>query len=148
MAHGRTCLGAGHGGAAGIGEQIQHADGTAGMADLLHGEVPVGGLFGEQPRVLEVHGLDLEGQLLIADGPALRQFLLIPVAAAGRRAAVAGVGRAPTAVAALTLPDGLRIGTHQYLLTPALQLLAAAAIQQLIILPTICYPHKGCTSAY
>ena len=29
----------------------------------IHGEVPVGGLLGEEAGVLEVHGLDVEGQV-------------------------------------------------------------------------------------
>ena len=41
--------------------------GRPGRADLLHGKVPVGRLLREQARMLEVHGLDLKGQILIVD---------------------------------------------------------------------------------
>ena len=32
-------------------------------------EIPVGGLLGEQAGMLEAHGLELERQLTVADGP-------------------------------------------------------------------------------
>ena len=122
MANAGARFGAGHGGAAGVGEQVQHPDGASRLADLLHGEVPVGSLLRKQPCVLEVHGLHLEPQAFIGDGPAFRQLVLVPVAAAGGGTGVAGVGGLPAPVAAVRIPDGLRVGTHQYLLIPALQL--------------------------
>ena len=42
--------GAGHGGPAGVSEQVQHRDRPSGPADLLLGEVPVGRLLGETVR--------------------------------------------------------------------------------------------------
>ena len=148
MADAGAGLGAGHSGAAGVGEQVQHTDGTACGADLLHGEVPVGGLLRKEAGVLEVHGLDLKRQVLVADRPALRQLSLVPVAAAGGGAGIPGVGGLPAPVAALCVPDGLGVGAHQYLPVPALQLFAAAAVQQLVILPILCDPHTGRTSAF
>ena len=128
-------LGAGHRGPAGVGEQVQHPDGPPGVPDLLHGEIPVHRLFRKQARVLEVHGLHLEGQVPVADLPALRQGLLLPVAAAGLAAEIPGVGPLPGGVLPGAVPDGLGVRPHQVLLSPALQLLSPAAVQQLIVLP-------------
>ena len=141
MADGSPRGSGGQGGAAGIGKQVEHADGPAGGADLFPDEVPVGGLLGEDAGVLEAHGLDVEGQLLIMDGPVLGQLANLPVTAAGLAAVIDGVGLLPQG-AALRLPDGLRVGPHQDLLSPALQPAAAAAVQQLIVLPMVRCPHN------
>ena len=147
MAHAGTRLGAGNGCAACVGEEVQHADGAVSLADGLHGEIPVHRLLGEQTRVLEVHGLDLEGQFLIVDRPALREGILLPVTAARLRTAVAGVGLAPQG-APLHLPNGLRVGAHQDLVVPALQFLTAAAGEQFIIFPAVRNPHISIPPMY
>ena len=130
-------LGAGHGGGPGVAEEVQHADGPAGGADFLHGKVPVAGLLREQTRVLEVHGLDVEGQLSIAHLPVGGQAALVPAAAAGLAAAVAGVPVVPMDVAPGRVPYGLGVRPHQVKLAPALQLLPLGAVDQFKILPFI-----------
>ena len=102
---------------------------------------PVGRLLGKDAGVLEAHGLDVEHKVLIADGPMLRQIPDLPAAAAGLAPVVDGVCLGPEGAAGL-FPDGLRIGSHQDLLPPALQPLTAAAVQQRIVLPMFRSPHK------
>ena len=142
MADGSAGLGTGHRSAAGIGEQVQHPNGTVSLADLVHDKIPVHRLLREQARMLEVHGLDLEGQILIMHLPAFRQRLFLPVSAAGLTAEIPGVGPFPLRQTPGRFPDGLWVRTHQILLVPALQLFTAAAVQQLIILPLIRDPHR------
>ncbi|MNC19532.1 hypothetical protein D3C75_674660 [compost metagenome] len=65
MAHFCACTGAGHCGAARIGEQVQHLDGPSGVLDFVHHPLPVHLLLGEQPRMLEAGGFDDEFQVSI-----------------------------------------------------------------------------------
>ena len=95
--------------AAGVCEQVEHADGTAGMADHLIDEIPVGGLLGEQSGVLEAHRLELERQIAVVDGPLLGQFADLPLAAARIRAMVDGVRLVPNPALLVARPDGLRV---------------------------------------
>ena len=127
--------------AAGISKKVQHADGTIRIFDFFARKIPVDGLLGEKPRVLEVHGLDLEFKILVAHDPALRQLILIPVSAAGGRAMIPSLCVAPAAIRTRRLPDRLRIRSHQNLLSPAFEFFSAAAVQQLIIFPTVRDPH-------
>ncbi|SBW07403.1 hypothetical protein KL86CLO1_12297 [uncultured Eubacteriales bacterium] len=135
--------GAGHRGGAGVGEEVEHPDGPARTFDLARGKIPVGGLLGEKAGVLKIHGLDVEGQAPVPHRPALRGALDLPLAAPGGGAGVPGIGLLPPPVGALGLPDGLRVGTYQRVLPPALQLFPAAAVDELIILPLIGNPHIG-----
>ena len=93
--------------------------------------------------MLEVHGLDVERQITIGDLPLLGKTVLLPVSAALGGAEVAPLRALPAGVLALRLPDRLRIGAHEDLPPPALQLFSAAAVQQLIILPSVCDPHSS-----
>ena len=135
VAHGGSRRRAGHRGRAGVGKEVEHPDGPPGGTDALHGEIPVGRLLRKDAGVLEVHRLDVEGQPLVTQCPALGQFLLDPLAPSGGGALVPGVVPPPSGMPPLRTPDGLRIGPHQQILAPALQTLAAAAVQQLIVLP-------------
>ena len=125
----------------GFVEEVQHADGPARVFDLLARKIPVDGLLGEQARVLKIHGLDLEFEILVIYRPALWQLFLVPMSAARGRAVIAALRVAPAAVRARRLPDRLRVGPHQNLLSPAFELFSAAAVQQLIIFPTVRDPH-------
>ena len=130
-------LGAGAGGAAGVGEQIQHpglpALGLFPIGEPVAHKVPVHRLLREQARVLEARGPDHEGQVPVADEPAFRQLLLkLPVAAAALGAEVDGVR--PVLVHG---PHGLGIGPKQGEPAPALQLVAVARVQYFKILPTV-----------
>ena len=128
--------------AAGVGEQVEHIDGTARAADHAVDEIPVGRLLGEQAGVLEAHGLELEGQLAVMDRPLLGQTADLPFAAARVRAVVDGVRPVPCAAALGARPDGLRVRAHQHLIAPALDFLAAAAVKHGIVLPVVRDPHK------
>ena len=127
--------------AAGVGEEIQHADGAPRIFDLLARKVPVHGLLGEEARVLEVHGLDLKRKVPVFHLPGFGQPVLVPVSAAGGRAVVAALRAAPAAVRVRRLPYRLRVRPHQDLLSPALQLFSAAAVQQFVIFPSVRDPH-------
>ena len=65
MADLRPGLRAGDSRRAGVAEEIEDTYRTSRRADLCHRPVPVRGLFGEKSGVLEVHGLDVEGQLAV-----------------------------------------------------------------------------------
>ena len=141
MAHARPRLCAGDGRSARIAEEVQDADRPTGGADLPHRPVPVRGLFGEEPGVLEVHGLDVEGQFAVAYLPVLRKVPFVPAAAARLAAAIARVAVVPMGVAARGVPYRLRVGAHEVIAPPALQLLSLGTVYKLKILPFICDPH-------
>ena len=125
----------GAGRAAGVAEQVQHADGAVRLADEARHPVPVHRLLREQAGVLEAGGAHVELQLAILHAPALRQlFEELPLAAALGGAVVVGVRLRPE-LGLLLRPDRLGIGAAQYDVLPALQLLAVAGIDDLVILP-------------
>ena len=130
------------GGTAGVGEEVQNIDRTACAADLFHNKIPVDRLLGEQAGVLERHGLELEGQLLIRDRPLLGQAANLPLTAARRRAMIDRVCAVPEPVFLGARPDGLGVGTLQEFVTPALELFPAAAVQYLVVRPLVCNPHR------
>ncbi len=140
-------LQAGDGRRAGIGKEVQHADGPAGFTDLCHRPVPVGRLLREKAGVLEVHRLDPEAKLPIMHVPGLRNRPFFPAPSAAFAAKIAGVARLPMTVSARGVPDRLRIRPHQIDLPPAFQFLAVGAVQQFIVLPAVRHPH-ACFSSH
>ena len=72
----------------------------------------------------------------------------VACAAAGIGAEVSSVGLPPAGVVPGGVPDGLGVRPHQQLLPPPLQLLSAAAVQQLIVLPSVRNPHGRPSPAY
>ena len=148
MADLRPRRGAGRAGGAGVGEEVQHAHLPPGGADALLSEIPVHRLLGKKAGVLEVHGLDLEGQILVPDLPLSREPPLFPATAAGAGAEVPPVRPLPACVTPPGIPDRLGIRTYQELVPPALQLLPSAAVQQLIVPPAVGDPHGASSSAY
>ena len=108
----------------GIAKEVQDADFSLCLSDFFHGPVPVCGLLGKEAGVLKVHRFDKKGQLTVADAPVLGKIPLIPAAAAGLAAAVTGIAVIPVGISARRIPDGLRVGPHQIIAPPALQLLA------------------------
>ncbi|MOA67539.1 hypothetical protein D3C78_1947740 [compost metagenome] len=51
--------------AAGISKQIQYAYGPVGISDFVYHPIPVSGLLREQPGMLEVRWLNMEGKLSV-----------------------------------------------------------------------------------
>ena len=141
MADLRPRRSAGRAGGPGIGEEVQHVHLPPGGADALLSEIPVHRLLGKKAGVLEVHGLDLEGQILVPDLPLSREPPLFPAAAAGAGAEVTPVGTLPAAMGPGRIPDSLGVRAHQELVPPAFQLFPPAAVQQFIVLPPIGNPH-------
>ena len=141
MADGGARRRAGHRGAPGVGEKVEHRDGAAGPPDEIGTEIPVGSLLGEETGMLEIHGLDLEGEVPIADLPLFGDILFLPPAPASRGTSVAGVGPPPQGIVSGGVPDGLGIGTDQDTVPPAFQLFPSATVDQLIILPLVRDPH-------
>ena len=129
MAHVGSGGGAGHGGPAGVGEEVQDVHRPAGLFDLLPGKVPVGGLLWEKAGVLEVHGANMKSQVAVAHGPALGDVFALPRTAAGAGAGIAGVRIFPALEGAGGVPDGLGVGADQQPVSPALQLLAPPAVE-------------------
>ena len=107
----RPRLGAGDARPARVGEEVEHPHLPARAADEGSHPVPIGGLFGEQPRVLEAHRLDLEGQVAVADRPFGGDGTpVLPGAAPALAAAVDGVYVFTGEQILPHGPDDLRIG--------------------------------------
>src|SRR5690606_10126482 len=132
----------GAGGRAGVAEEVEHVDlaaGGAGGLDAGGAPFPVDGLLGEETGVLEAGGRDAEGQpeRLIANGPVVGQGTLeFPTAAALVAAVVEAVPVFPRGAAAFG-PDDLRVGTHEGVRAPTFLFHAVAAVEQLVVFPTI-----------
>ena len=128
--------------AAGIGKQVQHPHRPTGAGHLFPDEIPVGRLLRENAGMLEIHGFDVKGQVvLIANLPPLGQGIFRPVAAAGIGADIAGIVLLPLGSPAGGIPDYLGIRTHQDMTAPAFQPFAAGGIEHLIVLPFIGNPQ-------
>ena len=74
--------------------------------------------------------------------PFIRQMEKFPFAAALGISVVVPVFLFPAAGGVWCVPDDLRVGAYQYIISPALELLAAGGVQYFIIFPMICNPHK------
>ena len=131
----------GNRGRAGIGKEVQHADGPARGTDLPHGPVPVGCLFRKEARVLKVHRPDAEGQFPVGDLPAFGHGVLLPAAPAALAADITGVAGMPVFIPARRIPDCLRVRTDQIHVAPAFELLAPRTVEQLIVSPVAGNPH-------
>ena len=135
----RAGCGAGHGGAAGVGEQVEHADLSVGAGDLLHHEIPVGRLLGEEPGVLEAGRADLEAELAVTNVPAFRQlFQVFPVSAAFGGTMIAGMGLQPEAAFLCDRPQRQRVGAPQDDVLPAFELFSVSGIDAFVIFPAGC----------
>ena len=125
MEHLRTTGGCRQRGAAGVGEQVQHPYRAPGIGNLLTDKIPVRRLLRKHTGMLEIHGLDVKGQVIpIFDLPAFRQMVVCPVAAAGVGADISGVKLPPLGGSAGRIPDYLRVRAHQNIVAPAFQTLA------------------------
>ena len=141
MAHLCARRGAGHGRAAGIGKQVQHAH----LSPLLHAfgdevghPIPIRRLFGEQAGMFESGRADIKAKVFIIHHPAVGQFgEKLPRAAAFFAAMIMRL-RLPPERRIARGPDGLRVGAAQIHVAPAFKLFTAAAIEDFIVLPLIC----------
>ena len=124
--------------AAGVAEQVQHADVLApAIADEVAHPHPVRRLFREKPRVLESRRADVKPQILMLNRPALRQASQkLPLAAALFRAVIMRLRLFPQRRVCLG-PNRLRIRPPQNDIPPPFELLPVARIQHLIIFPCI-----------
>ena len=75
------------------------------------------------------------------DAPFLGQIEKFPFAAALGAAMIMADLLFPAGIFAGGIPDDLRIGTHEKIISPAFQLFSAGGIQHFIIFPLICDPH-------
>ena len=99
--------------------------------------------------MLEVHGLDVKGQVvLIVNLPAFGKLVVRPVSAAGIGADVAGIIALPLGYRPWRIPDHLWVRAHQNELAPPFQPLAAAGVQHLIFLPFIGNPEHWVSSLF
>ena len=130
--------------AARVGKKIEDFHFSAGRYSLLNNSaepVPVDSLFREQSGVLEIKGLEPEGEVPVVDRPLLRKVEELPLAAALAAAVVVRVGVSPFPPPG-GLPYYLRVGTDELIAAPDLQLLAVGRVQYLIVFPGICNPHS------
>ena len=142
MEHLRAAGGCRQCGAAGIGEQVQYPHRPSGCGNLLTDEIPVRRLLREHAGMLEIHGLDVKGQIIpVFDLPALRQFVIRPVAAASVGTNVPGIKLPPFGSSPGGVPDHLGVWANQDITAPAFQTLSARRIQNLVVLPLIGNPQ-------
>ena len=135
--------------AARVSEEVQHlrtARIPGQLPALVVDEVPVGGLLGEDPHVLERREPQPHAQphppVSILHRPAVgglgRKTPFAPLVAAGV-AQEHGVGRAaPLLFGKRSPPDGLRLGTARHITPETLQFLEIARVDQFVI------PEIGC----
>ena len=128
--------------AAGVREQVEHADRAACVTDHLVDKIPVGSLFGKQTGMLEAHRLELERQITVVDSPLLGQLADFPLAAARVRAMIDSVRLIPDFAVLVARPDSLRVGALQNLIAPSFNFFTAAAVEHGVVFPMICDPHK------
>ena len=147
MADAGAGRGAGQRGRAGIGEQVQHAHGTAGRADQRRRPVPVCGLFREQAGMLKIRRTDMEAQRAVAEGQLGDGLVILPVPAARAGADIACVRIGPCRVRTPALPDHLRVGPDQHDAAPAFQALAVRTVEKAVIPPCIGQYHSAYTSS-
>ncbi len=144
MGHGGSGFGCGQGGAAGVGEKIENFYRLSGLFPFFYNRrkpVPVYGLLREKPCVLEAERFQAESKLPVPDAPFLGQLEEFPLSAAFGTAVIVSVLLFPAPVCARRVPYDLRVGAHQDIIAPALQLLPAGGIYYFIIFPCICCPH-------
>ena len=83
--------------------------------------------------MLEAEGLQVEGKLLlngqiVMNAPFIRQIEKLPFAAALSTSVIMSVFFRPALMVMGGIPNDLGVGTHQYIVTPAFQLLAAGGV--------------------
>ena len=114
----------------------------SGAPYLFNDIIPVHRLLREKSRVLEVHGLYVEGQFPVSHLPALRQGSLVPLSSAGGGSLVSGRRAFPGGIIPGRVPNGLGVRAHEGIFAPPLQLFAARAVYKLKIPPFISDPHS------
>ena len=82
MAHVGTRRGTGDARRARVGKKVQHAYFASRPADRLCGEIPIDRLLGEKPRMLEIHGFEIEFQFTVTYLKRWRQFIYLPTSSA------------------------------------------------------------------
>ena len=120
MSDGRTGLRCCNCGTAGISEQVEDFNFSAGrhsVSNDLTEPVPVDGLLREEAGMLEVKGFEPEGQIFVVDRPLLGKVSELPLAAALIAAVIMRVGISPFS-AARRIPDHLRVRTDQLVPAP------------------------------
>ena len=125
-----------------IGEQVQHARSGAQPADFAENELPVLGLLGEKPHMLErgkphaefqAHSSSVFHEPTVGHARAKRPLASLAAAAVTTEH---GVGPCPPLVLAeRAVPNGLRLGTREDVASETLEFLETAAVQQLVVLP-------------
>ena len=153
MGDGSPCRKGCQGGAAGIGEEVQHLRRPAGLLDPLPdqagAEVPVHCLLRKDAGVLEGKGLQVKmnlsfgfaGKNVIRDAPLFGKIEEFPLSASLLGTVIVGVGALPARQAPLCVPDHLGVRPHQLIGAPALQLFSGGGVQHLIVFPSVCDPH-------
>ena len=124
-----------------IGEEVQHLDRASGLPYLFGKPVPVGCLLREEACVHKAEGLQVKGQAFVTDGPLGGEVKELPLPASLFAAVVVGVAFSPALQCLWSVPDDLRVRADQEIVAPALQLFSSAAVQHLVILPVVSYPH-------
>ena len=106
---------------------------------MLHGCL---GEDGTVQGLIQLAGIPLAGCGVLASALGMdKEMARKAAAAAGVGAQIAAVGMPPPGIQPGRAPDGLGVRADQHLAAPALQFFAAAAVQQLVILPAVSDPH-------
>jgi hypothetical protein len=121
----------------GIAEQVEQGGRAFGGVHLLLDPIPLAGLFGEDAQMARGAGLRPKVQALVLHAPARLDLIdHLPVAAHFfGRGLEDGVRGQPVIRGQGGFPHGFRLGAQEAIWAVALQLLAAATIEQLVILP-------------
>ena len=104
-----------------VGEQVQNFNWAACLFDFFREPVPVGGLFREQTCMFETKRFQMKCEIFVMNGPLFRQIEEFPFSAAAGTAVIMTVHFTPSFMFFRSIPDNLRIGTYQKIVTPAFQ---------------------------
>ena len=125
-----------------ICKKIQHLHRTSRIADLIAKPVPIHRLLRKKPGMLKTKRFQIKGKSLIMNIPLLGQIKKLPFTAALLTSVIMPVHMLPALIHLRRIPYNLRIRPHQKIIPPTLQLLPTGSINNLIIFPSICNPHR------
>ena len=92
--------------------------------------------------MLETEGLQVEGEIVIVNGPFTWKIEKFPFSAALLAAVIMSVQLFPFLSFFFGIPNDLRVGTKKNVFSPSFQLFSTGGVYNFIIFPVICYPHS------
>ena len=142
MRDGGSGLSGSQGSAACVCKKVKNLYRPSGCSDFRAEPVPVGGLLGEKPGMLKAEGLQMKCKAIVANGPLIRKIKKFPLSASFTAAVIMTILFFPGGIRVGSVPYNLGIWPYQQVFSPSLQLLASGAVDDFIIVPFICKPHR------